>query len=549
MGFELSEASSTPVILELRIRACHMFGSFLARDNVAAAHSANNRLAPARFDYDRLSHPPATFRQEADKMERRLPAARRFIVDNALNERLGPADGDIGIIVQGGLFNVLNGRLALAGLSDLDGSARVPTLVLNVVHPLVPEEITAFCAGKRGVLVVEEGGPDFIEQGVGQILRKGDLQARLHGKDVLPMAGEYTPLVVGKGLAAFLARYGRAAPDLERWIADVERQRAEVDKVLGAPLPARPPTFCTGCPERPVFAAMKLLRRETGPVHVAADIGCHSFATFAPFSQGNSILGYGMSLASAAAVSGTQANRPISVMGDGGFWHNGLITGVAGAVFNKDDSVLVVMNNGYSSATGQQDILSSKAEQDGRGRGLDIEAALKSLGVGWIRRVRTYGVAGVASTLREALGTSAKGLKVIIADGECQLARQRRIRPELARQVAAGERVVRTRFWVDPEVCTGDHSCIRLSGCPSLTIKPNEDPLRSDPVAHVNNDCVGCGLCGEVAHAAQLCPSFARIDIIQNPGRWDRLKRRLSLALMRLLGGARDRPPALAPAE
>ena len=330
------------------------------------------------------------------------------------------------------------------------------------------------------------------------------------------------------------------APALEQWIARVEAQRAEVDKALGAPLPARPPTFCTGCPERPVFSAMKLLRKEMGPVHVSADIGCHSFATFAPFSQGNSILGYGMSLASAAAVSGTQTNRPISVMGDGGFWHNGLITGVAGAVFNKDDSVLIVMNNGYSSATGQQDILSSTEETDGRGKGLDIEAALKSMGVPWIKRVRTYGVTGVANTLREALRTGAKGLKVIIADGECQLARQRRIRPEIARQVAAGERVVRTRFWIDPEVCTGDHSCIRLSGCPSLTLKPNEDPLRTDPIAHVNNDCVGCGLCGEVAHAAQLCPSFAQIDIIQNPSRWDRLKRRASAALMRLFGSGRD---------
>ncbi len=289
-------------------------------------------------------------------------------------------------------------------------------------------------------------------------------------------------------------------------------------------------------------------------MHVSADIGCHSFATFAPFSQGNSILGYGMSLASAAAVSGTQTNRPISVMGDGGFWHNGLITGVAGAVFNKDDSVLVVMNNGYSSATGQQDILSSKEEPDGRGKGLDIEATLKSLGVPWIKRVRTYGVAGVVDTLREALKTGQKGLKVIIADGECQLARQRRIRPELARMVAAGKRVVRTRFWIDPEVCTGDHSCIRLSGCPSLTIKPSEDPLRTDPVAHVNNDCVGCGLCGEVAHAAQLCPSFAQIDIIQNPTAWDRMKRRLSGALIRLLGGGRRAPaaapsPSLVPAE
>ena len=550
-GFELSEASNTPVILELRIRACHMFGSFVARDNVAARFSAKDRLAPARFNYDRLSHPPATFRQEIDKVGRRLPAAQRFIVDNQLNERLGPADGDIGIIVQGGLFNVLNGRLALAGLSDVDGNVALPTLVLNVVHPLVPEEIVGFCAGKGAVLVVEEGNPDFLEQAIGQILRKADLNTRLHGKDLLPMAGEYTPLVLGKGLSAFLARYGRTSPALDRWIAKVDAQQSEVEKTLGAPLPPRPPTFCTGCPERPVFSAMKLLRQEMGPVHVSADIGCHSFATFAPFSQGNSILGYGMSLASAAAVSGTQTNRPISVMGDGGFWHNGLITGVAGAVFNKDNSVLVVMNNGYSSATGQQDILSSKVEKDGRGKGLDIEAALKSLGVPWIKRVRTYGVAGVVSTLREALRSGQKGLKVIIADGECQLARQRRIRPELAKMVAAGKRVVRTRFWIDPEVCTGDHSCIRLSGCPSLTIKPNEDPLRTDPIAHVNNDCVGCGLCGEVAHAAQLCPSFAQIDIIQNPTAWDRMKRRLSAALIRLLGGGRRRaqPSALVPAE
>ena len=406
-----------------------------------------------------------------------------------------------------------------------------------------------FCAGKSAVLVVEEGAPDFIEQAIGQILRKAGMRTKLCGKDVLPMAGEYTPLAVGKGLAAFLARHDRAAPALEQWIARVEAQVAEVGKALVAPLPARPPTFCTGCPERPVFSAMKLLRREMEPVHICADIGCHSFATFAPFSQGNSILGYGMSLASAAAVSATQKKRPISVMGDGGFWHNGLITGVAGAIFNRDDSVLVVMNNGYASATGQQEIVSSAKAAGGRGPGVDIATALKSLGVGWIKRVRTYRVAGVAATLRAALRSSSKGLKVVIADGECQLARQRRLRPETARKLAAGKRVVRTRFWVDPEVCTGDHSCIRLSGCPSLTIKPSEDRLRSDPVAYVNNDCVGCGLCGEVAHAAQLCPSFARIDIIQNPTGWDRLKRRVSGWLIRLLGGGGRSEPALVPAE
>ncbi len=109
-------------------------------------------------------------------------------------------------------------------------------------------------------------------------------------------------------------------------------------------------------------------------------------------------------------------------------------------------------------------------------------------------------------TLREAMSTDDKGLKVIVADGECQLARQRRIRPQIAAQLKRGERMVRTRFGVDDEVCTGDHSCIRLSGCPSLVVKPSADPLRTDPVAHVNNGCVGCGLCGE---GPPMPPCFA----------------------------------------
>jgi len=151
-----------------------------------------------------------------------------------------------------------------------------------------------------------------------------------------------------------------------------------------------------------------------------------------------------------------------------------------------------------------------------------IENALRGVGVKWLRSVYTYRVGEMAKTLREAFATPEPGLKVIIAEAECQLERQRRIRPILAQLLKSGGRVVRTRFGVDEDTCTGDHSCIRLSGCPSLTIKPSSDPLKVDPVAHVNNACVGCGLCGEVAHAAILCPSFFRAEIVQNPGTWDR---------------------------
>ena len=217
-------------------------------------------------------------------------------------------------------------------------------------------------------------------------------------------------------------------------------------------------------------------------------------------------------------------------MGDGGFWHNGLTSGVSGALFNQTDSVLVIMDNGYSSATGQQYIPSSGRNYQAQPTGMTIAGALKGIGVRWLKTVETYRVGTMMRTLRRALTTKKPGLKVIIAKSECQLARQRRIKPVTRRKLAAGKRVVRTRYGVDESTCTGDHSCIRLSGCPALTIKPNPDPLRTDPIAHVDNNCVGCGLCGEVADAATLCPSFYRARIIHNPSlrdRWlDRLRRR-----------------------
>jgi indolepyruvate ferredoxin oxidoreductase alpha subunit len=287
-----------------------------------------------------------------------------------------------------------------------------------------------------------------------------------------------------------------------------------------------------------VFSALKLMQRELGPTHISADIGCHSFATFAPFGMGNSILGYGMSLASAAAVGPNLDRRPIAVMGDGGFWHNGMVTGVMSSLFNQGDGVLVVMQNGYASATGQQYLPSSSGSRPGGTGGVSIDETLKALGVKWRRTIRSYSIATMLATLKEAMQTAERGLKVIIADGECQLARQRRLRGEEGAKLARGERMVRQRFGVDDEICTGDHSCIRLSGCPSLTVKPNPDPLRSDPVASVNQSCVGCGTCGEVAHAAVLCPSFYRTDVIRNPNRRDRLLGALRRRVIRALGGA-----------
>src|SRR4030095_14475224 len=373
------------------------------------------------------------------KVEERLPAARAFVREHKLNETIEGDIADIGVIVMGGLTNSVLRALERMGLADVFGNSRVPLLVLNVVYPLVPEEITAFCDSKRAVLVVEEGYPDYIERAVNVELRRADINTRVLGKGPLPKAGEYASDVLLEGLAAFLqdARpNGIDADTIAEKARGLVAHKVKAAAALG-PLPPRPPAFCTGCPERPVFSAIKLMQRELGPTHISADIGCHSFATFAPFSLGNSIPGFGLSLASAAAVAPNMERRPIAVMGDGGFWHNGLVTGVASNLFNKGDGVLIVMKNGYASATGQQYLPSSAANRLGGATGMSTEQTL--------RTVQRHSVAKMTNTLKAAMRSAEGGLKVIIADGECQLARQRRLRAEEAGKLKRGKRAVQDR--------------------------------------------------------------------------------------------------------
>ncbi|HXD42016.1 MAG TPA: indolepyruvate ferredoxin oxidoreductase subunit alpha, partial [Ramlibacter sp.] len=487
-GFRLSEHSNMPCILELRIRACHVRGSFEAKDNVPPAVSTRALLdEPAAFDYSKLAHPPATFRQEKLKGEERIPAARSYIAQNHLNELMPGKHADLGIVVQGGLYNSLVRSLRQLGLADAFGECDIPLLVLNVTYPLVPEQIADFCLGKRGVLVVEEGSPEYIEQEIATLLRRRDIQTRLHGKDLLPAAGEYSVEVLTQGLCLFASGY-LPGPDVEsarQWLAGNRARREAVAAQLEKPLPNRPPSFCIGCPERPVFSALKLAQQDVGPVHIAADIGCHAFGTFEPFSMGHSILGYGMSLASRAGVSPVMQRRTLSIMGDGGFWHNGLLTGVQSALFNQDDAVLLIFKNGYSAATGTQNLISTPAEAakemaDDKMLSLahtnkTIESTLQGLGVKWLRTVHSYHVDKMRATLKEAFSSEFNGLKVIVAEGECQLERQRRVKPWIAQLLKGGKRVVRVKYGVDEDVCTGDHACIRLSGCPTLTIKDNPD--------------------------------------------------------------------------
>jgi len=200
-GFALSEASHTPVMLQLRIRACHVHGRFIARDNLRAVCSLAQAMERPVRDVNRIVLPPATYLHEQEKIRTRWPAARQFIQEHALNETFAVGSQDFGIILQGGMYNTTVRALELLGLATPFGESQVPLSVLNVTYPLVEEEVLGFCSGKRAVLLIEEGQPDFIEQNLHAILRKQGIATTLHGKDLLPMAGEYTAPVVVEAFA------------------------------------------------------------------------------------------------------------------------------------------------------------------------------------------------------------------------------------------------------------------------------------------------------------------------------------------------------------
>ncbi|WP_299974354.1 indolepyruvate ferredoxin oxidoreductase subunit alpha [uncultured Pseudoteredinibacter sp.] len=563
-GFQLSEASSTPVMLELRIRACHVHGSFTAKDNVRPPLTVKEAMENPERDTSRIVLPPSVFLHEKEKIEDRLPAAIDFIKTNKLNEFFEPRNGGndkLGIILQGGLYNTLIRALNILGLADAFGNSDIPLYCMNVTYPYVDDEIIEFCRGKDAVLVVEEGQPDYIEQAINKMLRNADVATRLHGKGMLPVYGEYQGQPLKEGVEKFIQAEApqmlkaEVLPANDAGVANAStndsanvspvvqsfdpkaaaqdviakataQPSAKADNLipltdLDELVPPRPAGFCVGCPERPIFSAIKQLQFEKGEFHVSADIGCHLFSILPPFNLGNTTMGYGLGGAAGSAFNVDGVRRTINVMGDGGFWHNGLTSSIGSAVFNENDNVFLIVDNNYSAATGGQDVLSSKFYVDHRSTQNPIKKAVQGVGAKWVRVVDTYDVETVKATFKEAMETPIKGPKIIIAQNECMLNKQRRVKPQVRAAMKDGKRVVRERFFVDDETCTGDHACIRLSGCPSLTVKENPNPLKSDPVAYVDNDCLGCGLCGANAHSAVLCPSFVRAEVISNPSKMD----------------------------
>ncbi|NWJ44645.1 MAG: indolepyruvate ferredoxin oxidoreductase subunit alpha [Chloroflexi bacterium] len=541
-GFELSEVSGTIAMYLFRTRTGNMKGSLVCEDNATPQFNMNHKATRWEDKLTKIPLPPYSQVQERRKFEERMPAARRYIRENKLNDFFPGKNERIGFITQGMLYNTLLRTLTVLGEADNTGQCNFPIYNLNVIHPLVPEEIVEFLRDKEKVLIVEEGMPDSLEtqiRAIAQSHRLHDLQ--IFGKGVLPEAGEYSPTVLLNSVTAWLSKevYPGGATYFSGIAAELAQHLHDAANVFEDSLPLRLPHFCTGCPERPIFSALKLTEKKHGLPHYAGDIGCYIMGMYAPFEMTDTCTGMGTGLASAGAMARMTEQKTVGFLGDGTFWHSGLTTSIANATFNSQDATMVIFENGWTSMTGQQE--NPGTEENARHekfKAMDIEMALHAAGVKNVVEVNPYKVGEVVKVLDKAFSSEESELKVIRSVGECMLERQRHEKVEKKERLDEGKRVEQSRFGIDDAVCTGDHSCIRVNGCPSLTIKDNPNPLRADPIATISNTCVGCGLCGEVAHAAVLCPSFYEAKVVTNPSRLERLKQKVNQKLIKLVFGA-----------
>ena len=332
-GFELSEASHAPVMLELRVRACHVTGEFTAKNNRASAQSGLNRIdGPPRFNYARLAHPPLTFAQEKLKIDERLPAAQAFAREHKLNEFFDGDLKDIGIIVLGGLTNTRAARAR---------AARPRRRFRQCAHPDLLPQPRLSADPRRGEALLRRQARRADRRGRLPGLHRAGGQRRAAPRrhpDAHPRQGR-----AAQGRRIHRRSHAARARELPRRRKpagiDAAEIAAKADRLLGhktaadrgasatsrrARRTSAPAARSGRCSPRSSSRSARSARRTSRPTSAATRSRPSRRSR-----MGNSILGYGMSLASAAAVAPNLTRRPISVMGDGGFWHNGLITGVA----------------------------------------------------------------------------------------------------------------------------------------------------------------------------------------------------------------------------
>jgi len=465
-AYEISEKFSTPVILRLTTRICHVKGLVQLGERVEHENPGFTR------NPQQWVMVPGNAKARQQVQLQRDDEIAAYVLDSPLNYVDDGSDRRVGIVASGPGF--MNVREAFPD---------APVFKLGFSCPLPVERIREFAATVDRLLVVEETEP----------LVENELKAaglEVHGSDVLPVFGEMMPGVIKKGVAKLL---------------DEEPPADEPAPPLG--IFPRPPTMCVGCPHLPVYYCLSRLTRST---YIAGDIGCYTLGAGHPWQaldtttcMGSSMgMSLGMTLGQGEVDKGKAV---IGVIGDSTFLHMGM-QGLLEMTYNKGNITVMLLDNSTTAMTGGQENPASGLDIHGApAPKVDFFKLVEALGVNpeRIKHADPYELPAMFKTIKEEIKHNEPS--VIITSQPCVLIERFKRQPPLK--------------VIDAD-CTGCTNCLNV-GCPAIQVTRREEVLKKNgkvvKKAWVRIDtvaCTGCNVCLQTCGPDAIVPAYANVDAV-----------------------------------
>ncbi|MHA1271058.1 MAG: thiamine pyrophosphate-dependent enzyme [Candidatus Helarchaeota archaeon] len=480
-AFDLSEKYDVPVIVCPSTRICHGMGKITLKP-------IKDIKSMGRFIPDMTKYANATFFSVEHKKNllKRIKKLDRNHFKGKLQKEIGvdfnitlSGDSTTGIITTGVSYGYTLEALEQLNIFD------IPILRPGLLYPLNSNMIIKFIEdyNLEKLIVIEELMP-FIENRLKEIFFDAGIKLELHGKDTFPNYHELNIDLVRDNLAKLL---GLETPAK---IKEVQK----IAKRAFTKAPRRDPSWCPGCPHRATFYTLKRVSKDLGVY--GCDIGCYAMAIKPPINMGHWIVCMGAGLGIAQGMSHKTDQQVFASIGDSTFFHSGM-QGMLNAIYNDANMILLVLENKWTSMTGQQPTQTTGLDSHLQPiQPVNIANIAKAMGAKYVRTVDPYNVKALQSTLLDAM--SRKGFKIIVCDRECGLQADR----ERRRKIQKIDRPIPELIYqIDPERCQKCDECLVILGCPAITKAKDEEGIEYYYIESAR--CTGCGVCYEI------CPNSA----------------------------------------
>lgn len=564
LSFKLSQVAGVYVGYVVTTAQADGGGTVECRPNQWPEISTRQKVAleTARIDLDKVLLPPRTWQQElkmGDRHVKTVAAARALGLNKIVPASNAPAAGvaPMGFVVTG-----MSGPYLQHVLADLGLLGVFPILQMGMPYPTDIELVADFARLCKNVIVLEERR-SFLEKNIRDGLfhalpheEAASLSARLFGKafprtvdgrklEGIPEVRGLNPSVLAQILIPLIKateeipaemRNGRLSAELEI-IRRASKPKLQV--ISESEIVQRTPTFCPGCPHRDSSAALLEVRQNfadkeymlrehgMGPVDMVAhgDTGCYTMLMFAPTEQlMHNYSGMGLGGGTGSGIDPFITNKQIVFMGDGTFFHSGVVA-ISNAIKAGQDLTFIILENKTTAMTGHQDHAGQDEDAFGNKHYIqDIEQIVRGMAGGapvTIVKLSPADRGRYRSVLEKTILSD--GVKIIIADKECGITANRTaLKAERKVIKEKGYLPTKTHMNVTPEVCEHCLECTKQTACPGLTT------LDTDYGRKIDTDLTWCtndGACERVrvTNTAGIdvkpCPSFEQVTIVRKKRR------------------------------